>query len=105
MAEIVKFAYEDVKEFDNAEDFIKYYNLNKAEMDTYTTCFLNKKYKINGYQLGRKKGKLLVIPNALRRQTEYDEHRQDTTTQTKLDVINQKLDLIIKFFNQLSDYH
>ena len=37
MAEIVKFAYEDVKEFDNPEDFIKYYNLNKAEMDTYTT--------------------------------------------------------------------
>ena len=44
--EIVKRITDDVKEFDNKEDFIKYYDLNKNELKSLSTCMLNKKFKI-----------------------------------------------------------
>ena len=40
---VIKRITEDVKEFDNKEDFIKYYELNKNELKDYSTCILNKK--------------------------------------------------------------
>ena len=44
--EIVKRICEDVKEFDNKDDFIKYYDLNKNELKTLSTCMLNKNSKL-----------------------------------------------------------
>ncbi len=40
--EVVKNIWDDVKEFDNKEDFIKFYELNKNELKDISTCMLNK---------------------------------------------------------------
>ena len=49
--EVVKRITEDVKEFDNKDDFIKYYELNKNELKDISTCMMNKKFKIKGISL------------------------------------------------------
>ena len=59
---VVQNICDDVKEFDNKEDFIKYYELNQNNLKDVSTCMLNKKFKINGYHIGRKQGELQLIP-------------------------------------------
>jgi len=99
MAEIIRSLTEDVKEFNTTTDFNKYYELNKTEMDKLSTCALNKKYKITGYHLGRKKGELKLIPLNLYRPSEYEIHQQDTTLNDKIDILNKKIDMIINILN------
>jgi len=36
--EIIKPITQDTKEFDDSSDFIKYYELNKTELDKLSTC-------------------------------------------------------------------
>ena len=60
--EVVQNICDNVKEFDNKEDFIKYCELNKNDLKNISTCMLNKKYKIKGYHLGRKNKELQLIP-------------------------------------------
>jgi len=43
--EIIKSITDDTKEFNDTSDFIKYYYLNKTELDKLSTCALNKKFK------------------------------------------------------------
>ena len=97
---VVKRITEDVKEFDNKEDFIKFYELNKNELKDFSTCILNKKYKIKGYHLGREKGELKLIPLDLYRPSAYRINQEDNQINLKIDVINNKLDQLIKQFNQ-----
>ena len=94
--EIVKRICEDVKEFDNKEDFIKYYELNKNQLKEISTCMLNKKFKIKGYHLGRKQGELQLIPLDLYRPSAYKVNQEDNQINLKLDVINDKLDNLNK---------
>ena len=102
---IVKRITEDVKEFDNKEDFIKFYELNKNELKDFSTCILNKKFKIKGYHLGRQKGELKLIPLDLYRPSAYRINQEDNQINLKIDVINNKLDVLNKnlniLFNQL----
>ena len=98
MVEIIKPITQDTREFDSSSEFIKFYDLNKNELDNLSTCALNKKFKVKGYHLGRKKGELKLIPLDLYRPSEYQVREQDTTINDKLDVINMKLD---KIFNEL----
>ena len=51
--EVLKRITNDVKEFDNKDDFIKYYELNKTNLKDISTCMLNTKFKIKGYHLCR----------------------------------------------------
>ena len=97
---VVKRITEDVKEFDNKDDFIKYYELNKNELKDFSTCILNKKFKIKGYHLGREKGELKLIPLDLYRPSAYRINQEDNQINFKIDVINNKLDNLIKQFNQ-----
>ena len=99
--EIIKPITDDVKEFSDTSDFIKYYDLNKTALDKLSTCALNKKFKVKGYHLGRKKGELKLIPLNLYRPSEYEVHQQDTTIEDKLDILNMKLDKLINAFNKL----
>ena len=69
--EVIKHITKDVKEFDNKDDFIKYYELNKAVLKDVSTCMLNKKFKIKGYHLGRQQGELKLIPLDLYRPSAY----------------------------------
>ena len=90
--EVVKRITEDVKEFSNKDDFIKFYELNKNELNDVSTCMLNKKFKIKGYHLGRKQGELQLIPLDLYRPSAYKVNQEDNQINLKLDVINDKLD-------------
>ena len=97
---VVKRITEDVKEFDNKEDFIKFYEINKNELKDFSTCILNKKFKIKGYHLGREKGELKLIPLDLYRPSAYKINQEDNQINLKINVINNKLDQLIKQFNQ-----
>ena len=99
--EVIKRITEDVKEFDNKEDFIKYYELNKNELKDYSTCILNKKFKIKGYHLGRQKGELKLIPLDLYRPSAYKINQEDNQINLKLDVLNNKFDALNKNINIL----
>ena len=99
--EVIKRITEDVKEFDNKEDFIKYYELNKNELKEYSTCILNKKFKIKGYHLGRQKGELKLIPLDLYRPSAYRINQEDNQINLKLDVLNNKFDQLNKNINIL----
>ena len=91
---VIKRITEDVKEFDNKEDFIKYYELNKNELKDYSTCILNKKFKIKGYHLGREKGELKLIPLDLYRPSAYRINQEDNQINLKIDIINNKIDTL-----------
>ena len=99
--EVIKRITEDVKEFDNKEDFIIYYELNKNELKDYSTCILNKKFKIKDYHLGRQKGELKLIPLDLYRPSAYRINQEDNQIILKLDVLNEKLDTLNKNINKL----
>ena len=106
---VIKRITEDVKEFDNKEDFIKYYELNKNELKDYSTCILNKKFKIKGYHLGRQKGELKLIPLDLYRPSAYRINQEDNQINLKIDVLNNKIDNMNKnitiLINQLKSMY
>ena len=98
---VVKRITEDVKEFDNKDDFIKYYELNKNELKDISTCMLNKKFKIKGYHIGRKQGQIQLIPLNLYRPSAYKVNQEDNQITLKLDILNEKIDLLNKNINKL----
>ena len=60
---IYKKASDNVKTFDNGEEFLKYYEKNKETIDEIPTRGLNLKYKIKGFRIGRKDNKIILWPN------------------------------------------
>ena len=98
---VVKRITEDIKEFDNKEDFIKFYELNKNELKDFSTCILNKKFKIKGYHLGREKGELKLIPLDLYRPSAYRINQEDNQINLKIDILNNKLDNLIISLNEM----
>ena len=100
--EVLKHITEDVKEFDNKEDFIKFYELNKNELKDISTCMLNKKFKIKGYHLGRQQGELKLIPLDLYRPSAYKINNEDNQINLKIDVLNDKIDALNIRVNEMS---
>ena len=98
---IVKRGSDDVREFDNKEDFINYYDNHKTELDALSTCMLNKKFKIEGYHLGRTNKQLKLIPLNLYRPSEYQVNQENNMISMKIDVLNSKIDNLTKILNQL----
>jgi hypothetical protein len=98
---VVQNICDDVKEFDNKEDFIKYYELNQNNLKDVSTCMLNKKFKINGYHIGRKQGELQLIPLNLYRPSAYKVNQEDNQIALKLDVMNCKIDTLNKNMNRI----
>ena len=98
---IVKRGSDDVREFENKEDFINYYDNHRTELDALSTCMLNKKFKIDGYHLGRSNKQLKLIPLNLYRPSEYQVNQENNMISMKIDVLNQKIDNLTKMFSQL----
>jgi len=92
--EVVKNICDDVKEFDNKEDFIKFYELNQNNLKDISTCMLNKKFKIKGYHIGRKQGQLQLIPLNLYRPSAYKVNQEDNEISLKLSVLNDKINIL-----------
>ncbi len=59
---IYKKQSENPKEFETAEEFLKYYDNNRKDIDATHTRSLNLKYKIKDHSIGRKQGKLILYP-------------------------------------------
>ena len=53
---------DDVIEFDDKDDFQRYYAKNKDYVDKFTTRGLNVKYKIPNYKIGRSHGVITLYP-------------------------------------------
>ena len=53
---------DDCRIFNSDSDFLKYYEKNKETIDEINTRALNLKFKINGYKIGRKEGKIILYP-------------------------------------------
>lgn len=53
---------DDCRTFESDSDFLKYYEKNKETIDEINTRALNLKFKINGFKIGRKEGKIILYP-------------------------------------------
>ena len=98
---IVKRGSDDVREFNNKEDFINYYVNHKTELDALSICMLNKRFKIECYHLGRTNKQLNLITLNLYRPSEYQVNQENNMIGMKIDVLNQKIDNLTKILNQL----
>ena len=99
---VVKRGSDDVKEFENKEDFINYYDNHRTELDALSTCMLNKKFKIDGYHLGRSNKQLKLIPLNLYRPSEYQVNQENNMLNMKIDELNQKIDNLTKELTRIS---
>ena len=86
---IYKRQSDDVKTFESAQDFLKYYENNQKELDSIHTRSLNLKFKIKDHHIGRKQNKLILYPT-----------KQSVDIET--DITNDTEDLNIKI-NKLKD--
>ena len=97
---IVKRGSDDVREFENKEDFINYYDNHRTELDSLSTCMLNKEFKIDRYHLGRSNKQLKLIPLNLYRPSEYQVNKENNMISMKIDVLNQKIDNLTNLISQ-----
>lgn len=74
---IYKKQSEDSKTFETAEEFLKYYENNKKDIDALHTRSLNLKFKITGHTIGRKKGEIILYPKKSE-QTETPQENDET---------------------------
>ena len=84
---IYKKASDNVKTFDNGEEFLKYYEKNKETIDEIPTRGLNLKYKIKGFKIGRRDNKIILWPTK-----ELD---------SKDEIINELLDRVSELESQV----
>lgn len=78
--------------FSNKEDFMKYYNEHKEEIDKLTTKQLNSVYKIESCKITRNKNKIVVRSNSPKNKTNKDKDNKDNkdTKQNKNKEIKPK---------------
>ena len=94
---------EDSKTFETAEEFLKYYENNKKDIDELHTRSLNLKFKINGHTIGRKQGKLILYPKKSEQKETFQE--QDVTIEQLKQAIlslNERLKKIEEYFETQS---
>ena len=51
---------DNIVSFDSKEQFMRYYDKNKDDIDNMATRGLNTKFKIDGYKIGRKNKQLIL---------------------------------------------
>ena len=107
---IYKKISDDIKEFDTGEEFLKYYEKNQDGINAITTRALNLKYKIKGFKIGRKDGKIVLYPvekNSDDLQKQIDELRTELERLTEIvkSLINRQKEQPSKSFsNSYSAY-
>lgn len=96
------------KTFDSPEEFNKYYNKHKEEIDSKTSNQLNKEYKINGFKItkrnvkvvdGKKQGDLFLKPT----KTEQQQVKEDDNIRTELDELKAKINLLTESYAHIVD--
>ena len=84
---------DNVKTFESESEFLKYYEKNKESIDETKTKSLNLKYKINGYKIGRKEGKIILYPTKKNIDSESEEKQNinETIKEIREDIEKLKL--------------
>lgn len=99
---------DNVVKFETKEDFMRYYNKNQESIDAMSTRGLNRKFKIDGFKIGRLQGKIILYPL---KETEHKSEELDSKTKLtineKLDFMNRRLkkieemlEIVINYFEQ-----
>ena len=92
--------YEETKEFNNKQDFLNYYETHKKEIDEMKTRGLNVKFRINGYHIGRKEGRLILFPEQREKNNDSLESMKLDSLAANMKILNDKIDNLTNSFNQ-----
>ena len=88
----------EIKNFETKEEFMKYYEEHKEEIDQLQTKELNKQFKINECKISRNKNKIVVRANSPKNK------KQPKTKENKPRDLNKVIDhLINEFEKQLNE--
>ena len=93
--EVLQNLSDNIITFDTKEQFMRYYDSNKDTIDNMATRGLNTKFKINGFKIGRKNNKLILIPLK-----EINENKIEDNS-TEFENLNMKIDILIDRINKL----
>ncbi|MBP3606749.1 MAG: hypothetical protein J6J11_00285 [Treponema sp.] len=96
---IYKKQSEEQKTFETAQDFLKYYEKNKDDLDEINTRSMNLKFKINGHHIGRKQGKLILYP--IKKFEENAPENEEMKDQIR--ELQEGLDDLREMFNKMVD--
>ena len=99
---IYKRQSEDSMSFDSGEEFLKYYDNHRKDIDNIHTRSLNLKYKINGYTIGRKQGKLILYPT--KNINEISEASSDLTLDEKFNKLKTVVENILQELDEIKLY-
>lgn len=88
---------DNVKTFNNKEEFMNYYETHKSEIDSMKTRGLNMKYTIPGFKIGKRANKITLYPIKVKevKQEDKDEF------QKLHNEITQKLDIIYTIIDEI----
>lgn len=91
----------EIMNFESKDEFMKYYNEHKEEMDTLTTKELNNKFKINEHKIAKNKKKIILRPNSPKNTNKSNKSNAEMINVEKS--INHMIDEYEKQLNQLKD--
>ena len=99
---------DNVLSFETKEDFMRHYNKNRETIDSMSTRGLNRKYKIEGFRIGRLKGEIILFPlKESETKSEELDSKTKLTINEKLDFMNRRMkkieemiEFIVNFLNQ-----
>jgi len=97
---------QEIKNFENKEEFMKYYEEHKEELDQLQTKELNKQFKINECKISRNKNKIVVRANTpkSKKEPKTKNSKDNKVKEVKPQDLNKVIDhLINEFEKQLSE--
>ena len=92
---------EGIKNFETKEEFMKYYEEHKEEIDKLQTKELNKQFKINSCKISRNKNKIVVRAESPKKKTEKKD--KEVNQQDLNKVIDHLINEFEKQLNELKE--
>ena len=98
---------DNVRKFNNKEEFMSYYENHKSEIDSMKTRGLNMKYTIPGFKIGKRANKITLYPikdkENIKRRFEAEQKEVKDEFQEIYNQINQKLDIIYTTIDEIKN--
>ena len=91
---------DNVRKFNNKEEFMSYYENHKSEIDSMKTRGLNMKYTIPGFKIGKRANKITLYPIKDKKE---DKKENKDEFQEIYNQINQKLDIIYTTIDEIKN--
>ena len=88
------------RSFNSKEDFIKYYNEHKEDMDKLTTKQLNSAYVIDSCKITKIKNKIVVRSNSPKKDKEVKDKKPKQKKQTEQKDILKMIDSLINHYEK-----